>query len=356
MAAVNQTANIAPCPASAGAGRRSDETGFNAQAFGRRSRGVKPCRGCALLVRPPGAPLDSARGRGSRPGGLSQMRAPSFRNVLAAALLASSLAVPADARRLESGDFLKLRSVAAVALSPDGSRIAYTVEHNDGPGRPYQQLWIASVVDGRAVRVGAEEDRSSDPQWSPDGRQIAFTGSVAGKKGLAVVNADGSGLRFIAGTVGTNSPLTFEGNPLAWSPDSKRIAFVSATPGPETELASGDPVVITRYKYKPDYSEGETRFGDNRRRHIFVVDAAGGAARALTPTSGPFEEHSIDWSPDGQEIAFVSNREPDPDLFYNADLFVLRVADGSVRRLTATEHAEFQPRWSPDGRRLAFMG
>jgi dipeptidyl aminopeptidase/acylaminoacyl peptidase len=84
-----------------------------------------------------------------------------------------------------------------------------------------------------------------------------------------------------------------------------------------------------------------------------VVDASGGTPRALT--TGTFEEHSIDWSPDGKEILFVSNREPDPDLFYNPDLFALGVADGRLRRLTATESAEYQPRWSPDGRSVAFM-
>lgn len=282
------------------------------------------------------------------------MPAKASRFYWALALLAGASTSPAEGRRLESADLLRLRSVATVALSPDGSRVAYAVESHDGPERPYRQLWIVTVADGRAVRVGSERDRGSDLEWSPDGRWLAFDATLAGKKGLALVAPDGSGLRLLAETAGTNSPLTFEGRTLAWSPDSRRIAFVSATPGPETEQASGDPVVITRYKYKPDYWEGHARFNDNRRRHIFVVDAAGGAAKPLT--SGSFEEHSIDWSPDGREILFISNREPDPDLFYNPDIFALQVADGSIRRLTATEHAEFQPRWSPDGRQIAYMG
>jgi len=270
--------------------------------------------------------------------------------------LAGGWARAADARGLESGDFYKLRSVAAVALSPDGSRIAYAVEANDRPGRPYQQLWLMTVADGRSVRIGAEKDTGKDPQWSPDGQWLAFGTNIGEKDGLAVVRLDGSGLRFLAEMVRTNSPLTYEGRTIAWSPDSRRIAYVSATPGPETELASGDPVVITRYKYKPDYWEGNTRFGDNRRRHVFVADLADGSLKPLTGTSGVWEEHSIDWSPDGAEIAFVSNREPDPDLFYNPDLFAVRVADGRIRRLTATENAEYLPRWSPDGRSLAYLG
>ena len=113
-------------------------------------------------------------------------------------------------------------------------------------------------------------------------------------------------------------------------------------------------MVITRYLYKPDACEGLTRFNDNRRRHIFVVDLESGAVSPLT--KGDREEHSIDWSPDGREIAFVSSAEPDPDFFYNPDLFAIRVADGVVRQVTATESAEYQPRWSPDGSSLAFLG
>jgi dipeptidyl aminopeptidase/acylaminoacyl peptidase len=259
-----------------------------------------------------------------------------------------------QARPLRASDYLKLRSVGSVAFSPDGRRVAYTVESNDAPGRPYRQLWVTSVTEGRAARIGGDGDRGGDPFWSPDGQWIAFKGKVSGKEGLHVVRPDGGDPRFLAPVTGTNSPLTFEGRGIAWSPDSKRIAYVSATPGPETEAARGDPVVITRYLYKPDADEGDTRFNDNRRRHIFLADLAGGEPRALT--TGRFEEHSIDWSPDGTEILCVSNREPDPDFFYNPDLFAVRVGDGGLRRLTATESAEYQPRWSPDGSRIVFLG
>jgi dipeptidyl aminopeptidase/acylaminoacyl peptidase len=262
--------------------------------------------------------------------------------------------VDAAARRLESADFLRMRAVTDVRLSPDGGRVAYTVQTNEGPGRPRTQLWVLSLAGGAPVHVGGGPTTGSSPVWSPDGRWIAFEGESAGKDALMIASAEGGAPRALAEMAGTNSPLTFEGRAIAWSPDSRRVAFVSATPGPETEAASGDPVVITRYLYRPDLVEGNTRLSDNRRRHVFVVEAAGGAARALT--SGTFEEHSIDWSPDGQEILFVSNREPDPDLFYNPDLFALRVADGGLRRLTATESAEYEPRWSPDGRSVAFLG
>jgi dipeptidyl aminopeptidase/acylaminoacyl peptidase len=274
--------------------------------------------------------------------------------VLITVLAGLTLDASAQARRLESGDYLKLRSVTAVDLSPDGTRVACVVERYDRPGRPLEQLWIMPTAGGNPVRVLGDADAAARPRWSPDGRWLAFEGTSSDRAGLWVARADGTGARFLAGMAGTNSPLTHEGDRIAWAPDSSRIAFVSAAPGPETELASGDPVVITRYLYKPDYSEGNTRFNDNRRRHIFIVNQNGGNATQMT--RGTFEEHSIDWSPDGREIAFISNREPDWDFVYNPDIFALRVDDGSIRRLTATESAEFMPRWSPDGKSIAFMG
>jgi dipeptidyl aminopeptidase/acylaminoacyl peptidase len=261
---------------------------------------------------------------------------------------------PVVARTLLASDYLKIRAVEAVALSPDGERIAYTVQRNDVSGRPETHLVLLKLADGSRITVGEEKDTVGEPVWAPDGRWVAFRGKSGADEGLMVVGRDGGPPRFLAPVRGTNSPLTYEGHTIAWSPDSRHLAYVSAAPGPETEAASSDPVVITRYKYKPDYWEGSTRFNDNRRRHVFLVNLAGGEPRQLT--SGVYEEHSIDWSPDGTQILCVSNREPDPDLFYNPDLFAIRVADGSLRRLTATESAEYLPRWSPDGRTIAFLG
>jgi dipeptidyl aminopeptidase/acylaminoacyl peptidase len=84
------------------------------------------------------------------------------------------------------------------------------------------------------------------------------------------------------------------------------------------------------------------------------VDVGTGAITQLT--TGNHYEHSVNWSSKGDEILFVSNREPNEDQFFNYDLFVLRVSDKSIRRLTATENIEYRPVWSPDGKTIAYQG
>jgi dipeptidyl aminopeptidase/acylaminoacyl peptidase len=258
------------------------------------------------------------------------------------------------AQGLVSADLYRLRSVGAVAISPDNRLIAYTVIMRDRPGRPYSQVWIMDVASQKTVRLGAEKEATSNPIWSPDGQWLSYSGGEGDKSGLWVVHPDGSGATFLAATQGSNSPLPDQGEDVTWSPDGKQIAFVSATPGPETADASGDPMVITRYLYKPTAGEGFSHFNDNRRLHLFAVDLATKHVRQLT--TGTNDEHSIDWSPDGQEILFVSNHEPNSDEFFNYDIFALKLADGSMRRLTATESCEYAPRWSPDGKMIVYSG
>ena len=275
-----------------------------------------------------------------------------FRSLIFCGLAA--IPAVAQSRAFTATDLYKLRSAGGVALSPDSARLAYTVARNDGSGRPFSQLHVMTLADSRDISFSKEKDSSGSPEWSPDGQWIAYSGKLGDKSGLIVAHPDGSSVKFLATLEGTNSPLPTTGKRFAWSPDSKRLAFINAVPGPEAADASGDPIVITRYLYKPDADEGNSHFNDNRRLHIFSADIASGQVRQLT--DGAHYEHSIDWSPDGREIAFVSNRESNEDQFFNYDLFALDVARGTIRRITATENAEYQPRWSPDGKTILYLG
>ena len=258
-----------------------------------------------------------------------------------------------QARGLSSTDLYALRGLGDVQVSPDGARVAYAITRRDGPGRPRSETWIRDLASGRETRLGTDATGASTPRWSPDGKAIAFIGRVGDSTGIAVAAADGSGIRFLASVSGTNHVLPSTGERLAWSPDGRTIAYVSSTPGPEA-AANGDPMVITRYSYKPTASEGLTRFDDNRRLHVFVVDVASRRVKQLT--SGDYYEHSIQWSPSGKELLFVSNHGADPDRVFNYDVFIIDVSSGAIRQITRTPNAEYEPVWSPDGRMIAYLG
>lgn len=253
---------------------------------------------------------------------------------------------------LHATDLYYLDSVSAVAISPDGSNIAYSVTHPDSPGRPAARLWVMDVASGHKTHVGPADSTGTNPHWSPDGKRIAYEGSAGGQSGLWVAHADGSGANFVASVRGTDGPVPGTGNSISWSPDGKQIAFVSSTPGPETTLADGDPHVFTRYLYKPSASEGIHPFQDNRRLHIFVVNVADHQVRQLT--RGDRYEHTIEWSPKGDVILFESNMNRDPDQNFNYDILTVGVSDGAIHRLTHEVGPKYGAVWSPDGSKIAY--
>jgi dipeptidyl aminopeptidase/acylaminoacyl peptidase len=263
------------------------------------------------------------------------------------------------ARAFRADDHYQLRSASDVQLSPDGTRIAFVQRFIDGSRRNRTHIWMLTVADGSLKRLSAEDADDSSPRWSPDGRAIAF---LSGRRGpsetgflptafgntLAVAWLDRNVTEAVAQYQVTNHPLAYQGSAeqISWAPDAKAIAFLSAVEGPEGP--AGDPLVITRYGYK-----SWSGMSDNRRWKINVVTLADKKVRQLT--SGATQDHSIAWSPRGDEIAYISNHEPDPDRVHNYDIFAVRVADGHVRRITQTKGSEYAPAWSPDGTTIAYM-
>ena len=234
------------------------------------------------------------------------------------------------------------------------------------------------------------------PRWSPDGKLLAYYKQDA----LWIINPDAGEPQQITRVARTNFFFTKAGESFTWSPDSKQIAFVSdpiiLPPNPMMErLTRGlsqdelmrlpaetrntilkaqgktdaqmvameaeyksqqakannyttDVKVVTRLQYK-----SRTSFSDNLQSHIFIADIATKQVRQLT--SGNYAEHSINWSPKGDEIVFVSNHESDPDKVNNTDLFVANVLTNAVRQLTKTKGCEWQPVFSPDGSQIAYL-
>ena len=242
-------------------------------------------------------------------------------------------------------DQFAITALREVAVSPNGRTALFTATSSDGArGRSTTRLMRVATDGGTPVEVGGAPTGVSSIRWAPDGRRVAFFAAPDGRLGLYVLELATRELTRVCDYDVSNAFISKSGNALAWSPDGRWLAFAGTTePTPDP----GDPVVITRLQYK-----SRTGLSDNRRSHIHVVSAGGGAPRAIT--SGDHDEHSLAWGGDGSEIVFLSNREPDPDVRLNYDVYAVDVASGASRRITNTPGVELDPQVSPDGRLIAY--
>jgi len=286
-------------------------------------------------------------------------------------LLCSTLSAQ-PRRPLQPADILRVATVTDAQISPNGQWAIYsvaTIEDN----LAVNTLWLVRAdsfnttpptqpqvgrnvpyLDWPEIRTAttpllARGWNASTPRWSPDSSSIAFLAKHEEQEGLWVVKLDRREPRFIAGIQSTNFFITYAGESFDWSPDSRRIAYISAkseTPDTESTKRADDPRVIDRLQYK-----SRTSFSDDRRTHVWLVEIDRPQPQQLT--TGLFYDHSVSFSPRGDEIVFLSNHEQDPDANNNSDIFAVDLS-GQSRQITQTKGCEYDPVWSPDGKWIAY--
>lgn len=258
--------------------------------------------------------------------------------------------------RLGIGHLFELGSVSEPRLSPEGEWIAYSVDRDDlDNDEARSRIWMAPRAGGDPLPLTSAEESSSQPRWSPDGRYLAFL-SARDEQPTQVwrLFRDGGEAEQITDTA--QDVLAFE-----WSPDSKKLLLLLQDPS-EAELAAKEqgehyeeqappPHVIDRRQFKLDY----VGYLDRRRTHVYVMDMATQSLSQLT--FGDYDDSEAVWSPDGQFIAFTSNRTEDPDSNYNTDIWVVSAEPAqepsSLVQVTTNPGADASPAWSPDSRLIA---
>jgi len=270
--------------------------------------------------------------------------------VLSAGAQEAGKAAPAAASGTPTIDqSLEWKSAFNPKISPDGKRVVYEIQKTNWEDNAFERnLWISDAASGESHALTSAKKSSTNPEWSADGKWIAFlsdrpgqiTGTPEGKKQLYVISADGGEAQQLTKT--ESDVDNFE-----WAPDSKRIAY---------SISDVEPKTLKDRKEK--YGDYFVVHSEYQMTHIWIIEIPTGGAPAAEPkrlTDGDkFSVGEFSWSPDGTRIAFSGQRDPDLISSETADIYVATVSGGVVKKIVSTPGPDRNPQWSPDGKNIAF--
>lgn len=239
-------------------------------------------------------------------------------------------------------ELLTLRTIGGAQISPDGKWVAYTVTSGDFKQDAFiTQIWVAEVGSGRTFQLTRGDKSSTNPRWSPDGAWLTFVSNrLEDKNQIFAINPAGGE------AVQLTKSETAIGN-FAWSEDGKWIAYLATEPAP--------PVSKERKEYLGDFEVVRREYSFNHIWTLNVSEALNAPVVGKQRTKKKdFSVDSFSWSPDGSKIAFSATINPDLIQGVTADIYLLNLADDSIRKLVSQPGPDNGPRWSPDGKQIVF--
>ena len=259
---------------------------------------------------------------------------------------------------LDKDTFFQMETVTAPDIAPDGSQIVFTRGWIDMTKDQSQaNLWMVGSNGERPREMTQGAWRDSEPAWSPDGKRIAFLSTRSGSPQIHVMLAD-------TREVSQLTHLDYAPSNLRWSPDGKWIAFNMTIPDetpilpiklpktPKGAQLAKPAVIVDRLVWGRD-GVGPVAKGYN---HVFVIDATlGGTPRQIT--EGNYNHSAARWSADGNTIYVSGIRKPNAEYLKNdSEIYAIDVKTLDVKALTDRKGPDNNPEPSPDGKWIAYTG
>ncbi len=258
---------------------------------------------------------------------------------------------------------LKLARISEPAISPDGLQVAFTVQTVDIPNNAKPtQIYVVPVAGGTPKQLTREGTQNGRPRWSPDSKRLYFVSNRSGSSQIWAMNADGAQQKQV-------TKLASEASGVTVVPNGERLLFLSNV-FPE---CAADDACNARKIDEENKSKVKARiytsllfrhwneWRGERRQHLLTAKTDGSDVRDLTPgqydvppfsLGGP-EGYTV--SPDSTEVAFVMNVDVDAASSTNSDIYTVPLAGGDARKITNGLGADNGPSYSPDGRMLGFL-
>ncbi len=261
-----------------------------------------------------------------------------------------SLAQGVSKRALKPSDVYRFQRVNNPQISPDGKWVAYTVSSTDtAKDKMNSNIWMVSWDGKQNVQLTYSEYGEGSPMWSPDGKHISFIAARNNDKDdktaqVWILDRRGGEARKLTSVKGDIDDY-------AWSPDGKKIVMSMKDQdfSDTSKTKTRKPFVMNRYNFKHDISG----YVEGRYTHLYVYDLE--TKKMDTLSTGNYDETDPVWSPDGKQIAFVSNRSEGRERNENLDIWITDAAAGAtMKQLTTWPGADRNPRFSPDGKWIAY--